>query len=251
MGDKRRPFQNADFRGNADFRKLPLNNLRAFLAGLIALIGQNFKRKGPAVLVQQTVAVCVRPPRLLQKFARFGRVVGVDFHFVVVRPGARLVGPRRRFAQSQQNPADDFVFIDGVGYGLSHAPVRKKRVFQIIAQIRVGKSQIAIFVEIFPEQIVLRLPRVLQRCQPHHAEVLRAKLQKHGCGVGNDPRNPAVQIGSPLKIILVGHQNDFLTRNPFLEPVGPGADGVARKRALGNVFPREQVSGHHRCGPTD
>ena len=60
---KRRPFHNADFHGDADFLELPLNDLRAFLPGFIALIGEDFKIKGLAVFFQNAVAVGIRPAR--------------------------------------------------------------------------------------------------------------------------------------------------------------------------------------------
>jgi len=107
---KCRPFQNADFRLDADFRKLPLNDFRAFLPRFIALIRQDFKFKRFAVFLQHTVTVLIRKTRLFEQFARSGRVVSIGLYLVVIRPRTGFIRPRRGFAQAQQDPADDFIF---------------------------------------------------------------------------------------------------------------------------------------------
>jgi len=45
--------------------------------------------------------------------------------------------------------------------------VGEERIFQIVAQVGVGKGEIPVLIEILPEEIVLCLPRVLQGRQVH------------------------------------------------------------------------------------
>ena len=158
--------------------------------------------------------------------ARPGRIVRIFLHVVVVGPGAGLVGPVRRLAQPQKHAGDDFVFIDRIGNGLAHPLVRKQRIFQIVAQVGVGKGQVAVLRKIVPKQIVVRLARVLPRREPHHFQVLRAQFQKHRRRVGNDARDAAVDVRPAVEIIFVGRQNDFLPGHPFLERVRSGPDGM-------------------------
>ncbi len=126
------------------------------------------------------------------------RVEGKGLHVVLVPPRPRLVGADRRAAQTQEDPLDDLLLVDGVGDGLPDALVLEARVPQVEPQIGVAVGEVPVPVKGLLEGRVVRLPPVLDRRQAGHVDVLRLQLQEDGGLVRDDPvHDPLAGTGGP------------------------------------------------------
>ena len=128
-----------------------------------------------------------------------------------------------------------------MGNRLTDPFVGKEGVFQVVAEIGVGEGKIAELVVILPEQVVLRLPGVLERGQSHPVDPIRPEFQEHGRRIGDDPQDVAVDVRPPLEIVGIRDKDDLLTGHPLLEAVRPRADGIPPEGRGGDLLSGKQV----------
>ncbi len=190
-----------------------------------------------------------RQPASARSSRAFFGSIGVSLHVGVVLPGARLEGPRGLLSQAEQHPVDELFLVDGTGEGLPDLPVCEHGVLQVEAEVGVGKGKVAVLAEVVPEVLVLRLPGVLQRREPHLVDAACAKLEEHGGHVGDDAHDASVEKGPSLEIVGVVDEDDFLARLPLLEAIGARPDGVAGQRAFRYVRSFQEVLRHHGGAP--
>jgi len=137
---------------------------------------------------------------------------------------------------------NDLVLAEGMGNGLAHATIGKKRIFQIVPQVGVGRGRIAVLGEAGTKLGGIRLPGILDRRESHQVHAACLEFQVHGGIVGDDPVDVTVNVRAALVVVVIGFEDDLLTGDPFLEPVGPGSDGTTGEFTLGDVLPFQQVS---------
>ncbi len=241
--DKGGPLQNPDLHLNAHLCQTLLDDLRAFRPDLVSLVGDDFKDEGFAVLVERPVPVGVFPAGFRQERPGLCGIVGVALHVRIVRPCAGLVGSGGFLSQSQQDPVDDLLLVDGMGNGLPDPLVGKHGFGEIVPEEGVGKREVAVLVVASPEQVIFRLPGVLKRRQVHAVHAVGPQFQEHGGHVGNHPHDVAVQVGPPLEIIRIRRQHDLLTGHPLPEAIGTRPDRVSPQGRPGDVLTFQKVSG--------
>ena len=180
------PFNNPDFYLNADFLKPALNNLGALYPLVITLVGNDGKGKLPAVLIQNSVPIRIGPACLGQQRLGMNRIMGIFFYLRVIYPGIRFIRTGSRLPEAQQNPIDNFPFIDGISYRLSDSFILKQRSVEIITEITVTESQIAIFIKTMPESKGIGLKPILDGREAHEIESARLQFEELGGRIGDN-----------------------------------------------------------------
>ena len=121
----------------------------AFKRSIVPLVGQDGEPERLARPLPgcRRCSVSFQPASASSCRARCGIIVEILDLSRIVGPGPRLVRAMGHLPHAEQHAMDDLFLVDGRGDGLPHPLVGEERMAQIVAEIGVGRSRIAVFVE--------------------------------------------------------------------------------------------------------
>src|SRR5213593_4653244 len=171
-----------------------------FLRSSLPWLVRSSKAKGWSCLFTSTPSAFFFQPASEQR-SRLVHVVGVRLHVRVVRPGAGLVGARRRTSEAEQHAVDDLALVDGVGERLPDPPVGEPLISKVEADVRVRVRRVLVLVVGLPEGRVFRLALELQRGEAGRVHALRLQLEEDRRLARDDPIDDARNVRGPIEVI--------------------------------------------------